>query len=512
MRKLPASMMLIGFASTVSIALSAHWTAPYRYDGAGYAVLARALSQGNGYRAIDHPDRPYHAHFPPGYPIAIAVVGKLAGNDIRAVHLFSLICSVGATLAAYRWFVRLFGERVGLTIGLALALNWSWGRAGGSIQSEPLFELLGQLAILVVYRLHRLKDSKSAIVLGLLLGGALLTRHVAIALIAAILIDLILSRRWRDALLISLTTCAMAIPWIAWVAWVSSQADVSNQANLLMAGEGGIVSRIGGQALFYVRRIPDQITGPFVEVATVFRKSSTIRGLADAWAIVASLVVFIGWSRLLCRPKRRLAGLIPIATLGLLLIWPFTEAGRFLIPLIPCILVGAVEGLASIFHRGLPKISEARLRLGIAILLLAASLPYTLYDLSKNLTRGREVGQDPFDSACAWLLKQDHTKHPGPILTRHPGEVFLQTGRQALDVSTSERAGARDATPEEVAATIDRYKVAYLLIDDGRYANAPPSPLARFVEANPRKVRKVWTSEANTGSVSIYEVEGDLHR
>ena len=53
----------------------------------------------------------------------------------------------------------------------------------------------------------------------------------------------------------------------------------------------------------------------------------------------------LGWARTLSRPRRRLAGLIPLLTIALLTIWPYTEAGRFLIPLIPCLLIGAVEGL-----------------------------------------------------------------------------------------------------------------------------------------------------------------------
>ena len=36
------------------------------------------LASGQGYRAIDHPDRPRHAHFPPGYPAGAGL--DLAGS------------------------------------------------------------------------------------------------------------------------------------------------------------------------------------------------------------------------------------------------------------------------------------------------------------------------------------------------------------------------------------------------------------------------------------------------
>jgi hypothetical protein len=125
---------------------------PPRFDGAGYAVLARSLLQGAGYREIDHPDRPRHAHFPPGYPLALAALWGVTGPSAAAAHGLSIACTVAATLASWRWFRTMYPPRTALVLGLALACNWTWGRTGGAIQSEPLFLLLGQLALLAASR------------------------------------------------------------------------------------------------------------------------------------------------------------------------------------------------------------------------------------------------------------------------------------------------------------------------------------------------------------------------
>jgi hypothetical protein len=93
------------------------------------------------------------------------------------------------------------------------------------------------------------------------------------------------------------------------------------------------------------------------------------------------------------------------------------------------------------------------------------------------------------------------------VLTRHPGEVFWQTGRWALEVATSERPGDADADADAIARVIDAYRAAYLLIDQERYANAPPSPLARFVARYSGRARKVWGRESDRSAVTIYEVE-----
>jgi hypothetical protein len=480
--------------------------APPRYDGAGYAVLARSLAEGSGYRAIDHPDRPRHAHFPPGYPLFLAALWSVTGYSVPAAHIASLLCSVGATLAAWLWFRRIYPRDVALALGLALAFNWAWSRAGTGIQSEPLYELLGQVTILVACQGARRTGVLHPAILGVLVAACLLTRQIAIGLALAVMVDLAIRYGRRSALVAGATAAVLVAPWLAWLVVVGARERT--QASLLISGSSGFVARLASQFVFYLQRIPDQITGPLVEIATVIRPSAGAAALANLWAVALSAVVIWGWVRVLRQPRRRLAGLIPIFTLGLLLAWPYTEAGRFLIPLIPCLLIGGVEG-SSAFIQGIGRSLGTRrsmrhIRLIAAGLILAASLPYTGYALLKGFSRAREDGNRGFDLACVWIT--EHADRPGPILTRHPGEVFLTTGRRALEVTTSERPGDTDAAPEEIAQTIAHYGVAYLLVDEDRYLNAPPSPLQRFVTAVPDRLRLVWRSEPEPPAAAIYEV------
>ena len=124
---------LVGFNTDVS--------SPPRFDGAGYAVLGESLATGQGYREIDRPGVPRHAHFPPGYPAALALLWRISGRSVAAAHLFSAACTVAAVLLAWRWFRTLYPPRPAFLLALALALNWTWGRVGGAIQSEPLYIL-----------------------------------------------------------------------------------------------------------------------------------------------------------------------------------------------------------------------------------------------------------------------------------------------------------------------------------------------------------------------------------
>ncbi len=500
------SACLIAVVAALAMVGQGDLTAPPRYDGAGYAVLARSLAAGTGYRAIDQPDRPGHAHFPPGYPVLLAFVWSVTGPSALAAHLVSCFCTVGATLAAWWWFRGIYSRDTALVLGLVLALNWAWARTGSAIQSEPLYMLLSQVTIVAAVRAAARGGVGQSLALGGLLAACLLTRQIAIGLVLAVLLDLRLRRRWSMALSAAVVSALVISPWLVWLVVVGGEQRT--QADLLLAGSSGLPGRIVSQALFYLQRIPDQITGPVVEVATVIRRTAGVERLANLWALVFSGVVIAGWLVAVRRPRRRLAGLIPMMTLALLLTWPYTEAGRFLIPLVPCLLIGAVEGMSGLVRWGKRSfglgIPDRRVSFFAAVLILVVTLPYSGYSLITGRARARDAGNRAFDAACAWLAW--HGDRPGPILTRHPGEVFLATGRQALEVSTSERQGEADASPDAIARTIARHRVAYLLIDEDRYLSAPSGPLGRFVAERPQGVRKVWSSESEGPAVAIYEV------
>ncbi|MDB5352825.1 MAG: hypothetical protein JWN86_4072 [Planctomycetota bacterium] len=329
--------VLVAAVCAASLAANARLDAPPRFDGAGYAVLARSILERRDYREIDRPDAPRHAHFPPGYPLALAALWSVTGPSAASAHAFSLACTMGATLLAWLWFRTGNRPDVALLMGLALAANWRWGRDGSAIQSEPLFLLLGQAAVLAAMWVADRGGWARGLMLGGLLGAVVLTRHVGLALAAAVMVDLLLSRRYREALATFAAMAAVLVPWVVWLASVKQGTQVE------LVPVRGLLGVIAENALFYVRRLPDQIVGPIIEVATVFRPAYS--PWATLVAALAAAVIVTGWIRLARKRETRLAGLVPLLTMAMLLAWPFTEAGRFLVPLIPFLIVGAVAGL-----------------------------------------------------------------------------------------------------------------------------------------------------------------------
>lgn len=483
--------IVVAAVAALSAGRNADLREPPRYDGAGYSVLALSLRDGRGYREIDRPDAPRHGHFPPGYPLTLAGLWTVTGRSVVAAHGFSILCTVTAAWLAWRWFRTVEPPRVADRLGLALAVNWTWGAVGGAIQSEALYLLLS----MAVLHVARAPGGRAGLGIGVLLGSCVLTRHVGICLVVAVLLDRLLlagqgragggrrhARRWRDATIIGLASLAVIGPWVAWLASVRRNTQVG------LLDPNGLIPRLGSQSIFYIRRMPDALSGPFIEVATVFGRSRAVGVAATAAAVIVSGVIAIGWVRCLIDPRRRLAGLVPLVTLPLLLIWPFTEAGRFLIPLVPSLLVGMVEGLAWCL-RGLGRARNPR-RLA-SVFVLCVAIPFPAYTLITHRAEARRRSHDAFDAACAWIAREG--RRPGPVLTRHPGEVFWQTGRHVVFPDSDDVAG--------LARQIAEHGVAYVLVDEGRFANEAPTALARLAAERPGLVRRVYE-----GPVAVDEV------
>jgi hypothetical protein len=474
-------LTIAGLAAVV-IGLSTDLTSPPRYDGAGYSVLGLSLATGHGYHEIDQPGEPAHAHFPPGYPAVLAGLWSLFGRSVIVAHGFSIACTVIAVWLAWRWFRQVEGRVVAIGLGLALVMNWTWSTNGGSIQSEPLFLLLSMIVVTKATSSKHLITGWWATNLGLgfLIGLTILTRHVGICLLAAVCLERLIKKQWREALLIGLVAAVVVAPWVAWV--LTSRR--SHQADLLKGN--GLVALVGEQVLFYVRRLPDALTGPYIEVATVFARSKLVSMVATVVAFLVSSLILLGLIRLLKERRTRLAGLIPLCSLPLLLIWPFTEAGRFLVPLVPCLLLGLFEGLKVISSRFFKHP-----RIVACVVLVLVAVPYPAYALISGRAKSQRETHREFDAACAWIASE--ARVAGPVMTRHPGELFWQTGRKALAPASDDLSN--------LIKQVNEHNVAYLLVDPDRFANAPATPLSKLARAHPGRLKRV-----REGSVEVYEV------
>ena len=287
--------------------------------------------------------------------------------------------------------------------------------------------------MLATVRAGRRGGVGAGIVLGFILAACVLTRHVGVCPSRQQLIDLGLRGRWKplcggvpDRGSPGLSPGSPGSPWCA----------TTRRSACLRPRVG----RPGGQPNAVLpRAFPDQITGPLVEVCTVFRHSRACRSCGGRRAVVRGGRLDRGWAK----TSGRRAGGRPdhrLHNARLLLVWPFTEAGRFLVPLVPFLLVGATEGIAELVVAGGPRVRWYTVLSG------SSWPPRFPTQPTAPLPAGpsRSVGPRPTSTPPA----AGSLEHAAPGRSgRHPGEVFWQTGRQAV---------APDATDPEAIYRHDR--------------------------------------------------------
>ena len=221
------SGLVVGLASAASVGLNTDLRSPPRFDGAGYAVLGEALASGRGYARSTIPSRRRMPTFRPDTRPRWRVLWRPTGRSVAAAHVFSAACTVAAILRPGAGSGRSIRRGAALILGLALALNWTWGRGGGAIQSEPLYMLWELLAVLAAVWAGRRGGVGAGIVLGARPGRVRpdpacrgLPRRGDRPRPAA------WQRRPATALAAVLTVAVLVLPWVVWLASVRHNTQV----------------------------------------------------------------------------------------------------------------------------------------------------------------------------------------------------------------------------------------------------------------------------------------------
>ncbi len=322
----PVAALLVAFAWQPGLASLGD-------DSASYMVLAQAIAGSNP--AI-LPWVGYHTHFPPLFPLLIALVG--ASTDLRVAHLLVALLAASGAALAYVFVLRDTGKRAaGIAVVAAfLMCPTAWISAKG-ILSEPMY-LCASLACLVFFQ-ARLEGGRGTalqwLAFGALLAAAILTRVVGATLAAALVLHLAaraLGSHRRPPLVALCLALAppllLAGLWLALkpIAAQDSYGRVSTamaQSWFLTPGlmaevsiksifEGWLASFTADAQVGNVARVIAAVCGVFALVGLAVRLA---RNRLDAWYVAISLAVVFGWVFSEDNTRRLLYPLLPLLLL-----------------------------------------------------------------------------------------------------------------------------------------------------------------------------------------------------
>jgi hypothetical protein len=413
------------------------------YDEAVHLVVAKSLAEGHGYVQDSLPGSPSHPKYPPVVSLLLAAVWRLGPAfpaSLVVMRALMLAGSVATVWLTYRVARRLLGAAPFDALVLAALTGWHPLFIGYSTltSSELLYALVALASLLGYGRAVALGGRAPLVVAVGLAILAFFTRTVGIALLLALIIDLLRRRRPAAAGAASLVTAAAAGFWQVW-------GQFAQQAYRGYPPEVGIN---------YVTYAGQVLLSPWAqELNTLLRVNAA--SLVGAWAhfiapwaldvsspipptALACLIALPVLAHRVWRVSREGPSVVDLYVaiyLPFVLFWPWPFSERFLISVSPFLVWYALEAAraaAAAAWRGSASLSPDRVWHGIAGLLVVAVLLSSLGTAwlrwETRIRRAEIQGQ--FQRMLTWLARS--TPPDAVLVGPYDPLYYLVTGRRAV--------------------------------------------------------------------------------
>lgn len=398
-------------------------------DNAVYINLGQALLQGKGYRDLNKPDEPIHTQYPPGFPLMLAAVMMIFGQSIIALKLFIMLCGLTAFYLFFLLSREFFKEKyylamVAYALMPVLIIYYHW------LLSEIPFLLLNLTALFLLIKAEK---NKSFYYLSFLCAYfAFFTRTTGIALILAVLVLLLIRKRHRE-LVVFLS--GFIILFAAWTISSGHQAQTGGYLDQFFyrnyyQPELGRINLID-----FLRRIAHNF---FLYFFTILPQSlfTAVKNQTLLAALGLMTIGLVIYGFVLRRRQWSAMEIYLIFGLAILLSWPEVwSSDRFLLPLLPVLIIYAVVGLLNLRQ----ALAYARPALAVfflltnlwAILDLAPpAVAHNLEYLRGDRYAGYSADWRRYFETIEWL--KANTPGSSVILARKPEFVYLLAKRKSF--------------------------------------------------------------------------------
>jgi hypothetical protein len=465
------ALLVGGLVFTMAVWATRPYPVGVFHDDGVYITLAKSLATGEGYRYLNLPGTPVATHYPPGYPLLLAALWKIAPEFPRNIPVLQLVNAVALALTAVGTMVfsrRILGWNLPASMAGAVIGTVSYPLLGLSVYllSEPLFAALLLPSLVLAERVTRDgSGARDALLVGVVAAVLTLVRTHGIALIAAAVLVLALRTRWRQAAIVAASAAIVLAPWQLYVA----------------AHDAAIVGPLRGKYASYATwllegwRIGIGFMGATIganvkEIGELFadRFSLSDRAIPRlATAVIAAIFAMAGAVRLSRRAP--VTAVFVALYMVILLVWPYTP-WRFFYALWPIVILCLGETL-----RWLAEVRSSATAPATAGLLLATGLALggvRAETRAYHQQSWHHPGQRAASGAGPLILWVQANTRPGDVVAVESEQlVYLFTGRLALPPQAF--TAAEYVRPRQIAATtqslrsvLSEFPVNYLVTGD----------------------------------------------
>jgi hypothetical protein len=408
-------------------------------DNASYFNLGTALSDGAGYTNIFSPTPAPATHFPPGYPAIIAGAMTLFSADVAGIKLLNYFFLAAALLLVFFLSRHLLkSTQLAIITTVLCIFNPASLEFAGQMMSEIPFLFFTMLALWSFVKSENNEAKFYAnpwfwiMVFSVVIS--LYIRSIGIALFGGIAAVYVSRLRFIPMLSFCILVVGMILPWQLRNTGLGGNSYL-NQLVMLnplkpeagYAGLGDWATRIGANFERYVTLDIPAAIFPFGQYE--YSEDSTplqwISGFLILWLAVFGLLQL--------KHGKRIFVVYFAATFFILLLWPPVWYGpRFLLPLVPIILLGMCRGVGALIEfvqtrmKWSSKVWQAYLPLGLLLLMLPG-----IFHLNWE-------SRQPYPKQQAHFIKiaeltQLNTPENTVVITRKPALFYLFSKRKSLN-------------------------------------------------------------------------------
>jgi hypothetical protein len=359
----------------------------YEHDSSCYMGVARSLTTGQGYWFNNRP----HTLYPPGFPLILAGLIRLFGENITIFFRFLSFCA-GALLFLIFFYYQKRKEPWGLLFCLILAFSPVYYIYSTRIVFSDIPYMIATIGFIFTYEwLYRKKERKFLIIwifLGLFLFLlTMMIRSLGLSMAAALGFTLLIAFINRKKTGISLPFIFITgffilgglIYFLAWSKWTANNTVFlypgeylqsyfeivkmvnPNYPDLGQTTAAGFFLRIIRNFFTFGSRMAEGFTNLYWIKSHIFSPPF----------LVIFLFAFIGWIKEI-RRDNPLAGLYVLFYLGLILIWPSDKEGkRLFLSVAPFIFLFFAIGARTVINSILESSPKRIGGFGLAISALA---------------------------------------------------------------------------------------------------------------------------------------------
>jgi len=435
-------------------------------DNANYYMLGKALAAGEGYVNINSVQKNPNNHFPPGYPVIIALETTLLGDSIINLKLANGLFFLLTLFGLYFLIIKITGSKVIAVITLLMMLvNVHFLRYSTMIMSEVPFMFFSIMAILSFLKINFKKpfwQDPWLFITIILLGISFYIRSSGIAIIGSIVLYLFIAKRWQHSLVIIVGIILIALPWQirSYNLGGSSYLKQLKQVNpyrpeLGMANFGDFANRFGSNVSRYLTKEIPASTFSFYKPD--YREDST----ALQWVIGVSLFTLIFYGIWFLKKYNLLILTYLAGTLALLFLWPEVWFGiRFILPATPFLIIGLVNGLQHLIEKYVPFTFKKKLQ-WLPILLIVPFL-YKLKPLHDKASAGIQPNWENYFSLAQWANK--NIEHGAVVACRKPTIFYLYSNTYTVNYKYTDN-------PDELIDDLLAKNVDYVVMEQLGYSS-----------------------------------------